>query len=206
MNRGWHCSSKKAPHAGVGMATVEPLRKRKHIVAIKRLLVERPRDFALFTIGINTGLRASDLLSLRYRDVLTPEEDVKSVLEVVERKTKKHRRIRLGIKPRKALQSLLPADMDDLDTDAYLFPSRKGGRMSVQRLHQLVNEWTDGAGIAGHFGTHSLRKTYGYMHYKQGTDIVLLMKAFGHSSQSTTLRYIGIEQEKVDEANLRLNL
>lgn len=167
---------------------------------------DRPRDLALFTIGINTGLRASDLLSLKYKDVLTPEDKIKSTLEVVEKKTNKHRRIRLGIKPRKALEALLPKDIDDLDVDDYIFPSRKGGKMSRQRLHQLVNEWTKEAGVKGHFGSHTLRKTYGYFLHKQGTDIVLLMKAFGHSSQSITLRYIGIQQEQIDEANLRLNL
>jgi site-specific recombinase XerD len=78
--------------------------------------------------------------------------------------------------------------------------------MTIQRLHQLVRQWTKQSGVKGHFGTHSLRKTYGYHLRRLGADIVTLMKVFGHSSQSITLRYIGIEQEEIDEANLRLNL
>jgi len=78
--------------------------------------------------------------------------------------------------------------------------------MTIQRLHQLVNEWASKAGISGHFGSHTLRKTYGYHLRKRGTDLPTLMKIFGHSSQSITLRYLGIDSDKIDEANLRLNL
>ena len=203
---GWHRNNSKAPHRGKGSATVSPIRKRKQIAAIRKCLSDRPRDFALFTLGINTGLRGSDLLSLQYKDILTPEDNIKKALEVTERKTGNHRRISLGQRPRNALQALLPEDSDDIDPDEYIFPSRKGGRMSIQRLHQLVNAWCKEAKVKGHFGTHTLRKTYGYFLYKQGTDISLLMNMFGHSSPRITLRYIGIRQEQVDEANLRLNL
>lgn len=204
--KGWHIKNGTAPHRGKGSATVDPIRKRRQIREIRNCLINRPRDLALFVVGINTGLRASDLLKLKFKDITTPEDKIKSALEVVEKKTGKHRRIRLGPNPRKALHDLLPDDLDDLDLEAYIFPSRKGGRMSVQRLHQLVNEWCKAAGVKGHFGTHTLRKTYGYWHHDQGTDISLLMRAFGHSSQAITLRYIGIEQKQIDEANLRLNL
>ena len=204
--KGWHINNNGAPHRGKGSATVQPIRKRKDIAAIKQSLAEQPRDLALFTLGINTGLRAGDLLKLKYKDILTPEDNIKSALEIVEIKTDKHRRIRLGPKPRRVLLALLPEYKDDYDPEAYIFPSRKGGRMSVQRLHQLVNQWCEDAGVKGHFGTHTLRKTYGYFHYDRGTDIALLMRAFGHSSQSITLRYIGIEQKQIDEANLRLDL
>jgi len=160
--KGWHIKNGTAPHRGKGSATVQPIRKRKHIAAIRRCLAEHPRDLALFVVGINTGLRASDLLKLKYKDILTPEDKIKSALEVVEKKTGKHRRIRLGPKPRRALEALLPEYKDDYDPEAYIFQSRKRGRMSVQRLHQLVNEWCKEAGVKGHFGTHTLRKTYGY--------------------------------------------
>jgi integrase len=205
--KGWHRNSKSPPHKGVvGGATVEPIRLKRNIRKIKEVLGDHARDLALFTLGINTGLRGSDLLSLRFKDVLTKEDKIVSKLEVVETKTKKKRKIKLGPKPRKALMALLPNDLDDLDVNAYLFPSRKGGRMTIQRLHQLLNTWCDKAGVKGHFGSHTLRKSYGYHLYKNGADIVLLMKAFGHSNQAVTLRYIGIEDEQIDEANLNLNL
>jgi integrase len=126
-------------------------------------------------------------------------------LDVKEQKTNNHRHIALCNKAREALSALC-SNNGDTNRDDYVFPSRKGGRMSIQRLHQLVNEWCEEAGIGGHFGSHTLRKTYGHFHYIQGTDIAWLMEIFGHSSQAITLRYIGIQQKKIDEANLRLNL
>jgi integrase len=192
---------------GQGSRTVEPLRRKRDIAKIKQALKDRPRDLALFTLGINVGLRGSDLLSLRFSDVLDADDRVRRRLSITERKTHKQRHISLGPSPQAAIKSLLPEDMDELDPDAYLFPSRKGGgAMGVVRLHQLVNQWCRDAGIKGHFGSHSLRKTYGRFLYKKGTDLSLLMKVFNHSSQAITLRYIGVEQDQVDEANVRLNL
>ena len=202
---GWHLKESEAPHRGKGSATVEPIRKKSDIEAIKANLSKTPRDYAMFTLGINAGLRGGDLIGLKYKDILTPQGRIKSALEVLEQKTGNKRRIAIGSNARSSLQALI-SDPEQIDFDAFIFPSRKGGEMSIQRLHQLVNEWTKEAKIKGHFGSHTLRKTYGYFHYKRGVDITRLMQIFGHSSQAITLRYIGIEQDDIDEANLRLNL
>jgi integrase len=205
IKKGWHIKDDAAPHRGKGCATVEPLRRKEDVAAIKEHLSESPRDYAMFTVGINTGLRGSDLIGLRFKDILTPDGQIKSALDVKEQKTSNHRHIALCSKVREAL-SVLCSNNGNTNRDDFVFPSRKGGKMSIQRLHQLVNEWAKETGINGHFGSHTLRKTFGYFHYKQGTDIAWLMDIFGHSSQRTTLRYIGIQQQGIDEANLRLNL
>jgi len=77
----------------------------KNIKAIKKLLANRPRDFALFTIGINTNLRASDLLRLKVGQV----KDLKAgdTIEIKEQKTGKVRRITLNKTCINAIQSLL---------------------------------------------------------------------------------------------------
>src|SRR3989339_409851 len=62
--RGWHAKMKPAPHAGKGTATVEPVRSRKGIEAIKAELSDKPRDLALFVFGISSGYRAKDLIEL----------------------------------------------------------------------------------------------------------------------------------------------
>lgn len=213
--KGWHQNQDAAPHRGAGTATVEPIRKRKDINAVKESLKDNLRDYALFVLGINTGFRASDLLSLKFKDILSPDKHIVKKLKVVEHKTNKCRHIRLGDNPRLALQRLYLDAVDDLNPDDgdvgprpddYIFQSRKGGRLTVQRLHQLINEWLPAAGLDGHWGTHTLRKTYGCQLYKRGTALPILMRVFGHSSQSITLRYIGVEQDQIDEANLRLNL
>lgn len=66
---------------------VDPIKKLKDIKAIKKILAHKPRDFALFTIGINTNLRASDLLRLKVGQV----SDLKAgdAVEIKEKKTSK---------------------------------------------------------------------------------------------------------------------
>ena len=92
------------------------------------------------------------------------------------------------------------------NSEDYIFSGPKGGTLTIQRLHQLVNFWTARAEMKGHFGSHTLRKTYGFHLRRLGVPIETLMKVFGHSSQAITLRYIGIEQQEIDDANLKLNL
>ncbi len=204
--RGWHATQARAPHSGRGKATVEPIRSRSDIAKIKKALAGRPRDLTLFTLGINWGLRGSDLLALTWGDVLSPERRIKTKVTVTESKTGKARRFMVSDTVRSALKGWL-AEAGNVDRDGLLFPSRKGDSpMTIQRLHQLVNEWAGLANLQGHWGTHTLRKTYGYQMRTAGQDIVKLMKIFGHSSQAITLRYIGIEQDEIDEANMSLNL
>ena len=202
--RGWHAKQEAAPHAGKGSATVEPIRTRKDLLAIAGVLASRPRDFTLFAVGIHFGLRGSDLLTLRWYDVLDDTGHVRPVVEIIEAKTGNHRRIAVSAAPRRALERWRKEN--NPIPEALVFPSRDGGPMTIQRLHQLVNEWTCSANVKGHFGAHTLRKTYGFFQHQQGIGIERLMKIFGHSSQSITLRYIGIEQAEIDEANLKLNL
>jgi len=210
--RGWYAAGKKPPCEGEGSATVEPIRSRMELARVKGYLAKtgNQRDRALFICGINFGLRGGDLLSLKWKDVLTSTCHIRGVIKVTEEKTGKVRGIHLGVKPRKELGELwkkLVESGQDPEPDDYVFASRKGReRMSIQRLHQLVNEWCRGAGVKGHFGSHTLRKTFGYFAYKQGTSLALLMELFGHSSEKITLRYIGITEDDKASVYLRLNL
>lgn len=201
--KGWHAYRMKAPHRGIGTATVQPIRRRKDIEAIKRALAERPRDLALFIVGIHFGLRGSDLLALRWEDVTTGAA-IREHVEITEQKTGKLRRIAVQQNARAALKAWHV--MQQPQRADFVFPSRKGGRMTIQRLHQLVNEWAQLAGLRGNYGSHTLRKTYGYHLRMLGTDIVKIMTIFGHSNQAITLRYLGVEQDEIDQANEKLNL
>ncbi len=203
--KGWHIKGGKAPHKDRSI-TVEPLRKFKDIKAIKECLSKKPRDFALFVTGINTGLRGKDLLKLKFKHILTPDGRIKPRISIRESKTKKIKReFALSTKTKQALGDWC-ATIENIDMDAYVFPGRNGERMSIQRLHQLVNQWTKQAGVEGHFGSHTLRKTFSYFLLKKGSDIHLLMKILNHSSPAVTLRYAGVEQEDIDRAILKLNL
>lgn len=202
--RGWHAKDGIAPRLGKGSATVDPLRRTKDISAIKGVLSHRPRDFALFVFGIHAGLRGGDLLSVRWTDILTPDGKARDKIKVLESKTKKCRILTLQENAREALTRW--RDFTEHDLNGYVFPNSTGERLTIQRLHQLVNQWASLAGVKGHFGSHTLRKTYGYHMRRAGVGIETLMKVFGHSSQSITLRYIGIEEDEIAEANLKISL
>lgn len=214
--RGWHAKSKKAPHKDKAIA-VEPIRGRQDVKKIMGHLEKHcsTRDYALFCVGVSVGLRASDLLALRWRDVLDEDGTIRDQMRIREQKTKKFKVIAIGSRAKKALESLLPEsegdEMPDVDMDSFVFASRQGQRkneklgMTVIRLNQLVKEWTAAAGLKGQFGTHTLRKTFAYHCLKNGKDITALMKLLNHASPGVTLRYAGITQEDLDKVVLSLN-
>ena len=102
---------------------VDPIRKEKDIAAIKGFLKESPRDYALFTVGINTGLRSEGLLSLKFNDVMTTKGSVRTSKIISERKSRKWMRIIFSSRTQVALAGLCPDD-DDVDPEAYVFASR----------------------------------------------------------------------------------
>lgn len=204
--RGWHArETPSAPHKGREI-TVSPIRDLKEIGRIKSLLADNPRDLSLFVIGVHAGLRGSDLLALRWKQILDTDGKIRTRITVEEKKTGKTRHIAIQDKALQSLERWRRHAGIAVTLEDYVWPGRAGRPLTIQRLHQLVNGWCRRGGVKGHFGTHTLRKTYGYHLRRLGYDIVLLMKIFGHSSPSITLRYIGVEQEQIDEANLRLVL
>jgi len=176
---------------------VQPLKSKRDINRIKKSL--HGRDLLLFTVGINSSLRISDILSLRVADV-TGE-----YIEMVEQKTGKSKRIKINSAMKFAIKSLIPEDSAPSD---WLFPSRKGNKpISRVQAWRILNDAVDRAGIRGiRFGTHSLRKTFAYHAYKTGVELPLLMRVLNHSSEKETLRYIGIESEQIDEVYIDICL
>lgn len=182
------------------MNEVQAIKDRAHIERIKQAL--HGRDLLLFTLGINVGLRISDLLALHVGDVRG-----KDSVRVVESKTKKTRVFTLNDAALDAINTLVPADTPD---DMPLFPSRKGAK-SISRVqaYRILNAAIVRAGLADvytSFGAHSLRKTFGYFAYSTGVDITLIMRVLNHSSARETLRYIGIEADNVADVYRAVNL
>lgn len=190
------------------MEFVQPIRDPKQIQAIKKiLLAQSVRDHLLFVLGINCGLRISDILQLRIGDVVSDRGKPRPFYELRERKTKKGRRFPFSKNVQKAIELYTDEFGSTLDPDEYLFRSRQGsGPITRQRAHQLINEAARAVGIQERIGTHTLRKTFGYHAYKSGVDITLLQSIFNHSSPSVTLRYIGITQDDMDDVIISLNL
>jgi integrase len=175
---------------------VDPIKKTKDIKAIKKLLANRPRDLALFTIGINTNLRASDLLRLKVGHVksLNPGDTV----EIKEKKTGKVRRINLNKACTGAIQHLLEAG-EYKDTD-YLFQSQRRAVLTVPSVHRLVKGWCSEINLKGNYGSHTVRKTWGYhQRVTFGVDLPRLMVCFNHSTQRQTLDYLCIQPQEIKD-------
>jgi integrase len=174
---------------------VDPIRKRKDIGSIKKILADKPRDLALFTLGINTNLRASDLLRITVGQVrdLKPGDE----LTLTEKKTGKFRRVTLNKSVVQAIQGLLKAR--SYQDDAPLFLGQRGV-LTVPSVHALVKSWCRMINLKGNYGSHTLRKTFGYqMRVAFGVDIPRLMVVFNHSSQAQTLAYLGIQPSEIRE-------
>jgi len=181
------------------MTTVEPIRDAKKIVAIKSILKagRYPRDYLLFTLGINLALRVSDLLALRIKDVLDRKGEIVEALHIRERKTGKERKIRLNRSAKEALEFYF-SKAGISDGEEFLFRSLRSDKpLDRIRANTLINKWCDEVDLQGRFGTHTLRKTWGYRARKLGVPIELIQEKLGHRSPAVTRRYIGVTQDEV---------
>src|SRR5699024_8325976 len=172
---------------------VEPLRTAEEIKNIREALMQTnypKRNSLLFNIGINTGLRISDVLNLRIEDVKG-----KTTLKVREQKTSKVRKVYLD-----ALMVDIAEYLEDKPDEGYLFESRfKGKPISTVQAYRILA----GAGKAcgyDYVGTHTCRKTFGFHYYKKTKDVATLMEIFNHDSQSITKKYIGIRDDEIKDS------
>lgn len=174
------------------MKEVQPIRDKNKIEEMKSELLKKGlRDYTLFIIGINTGLRISDLLDLKVEDVKN-----KSHIILTEQKTGKNKRFMINRQLREDIDKYI----NNMGSNEYLFQSQKGKNKPISRVqaYRILNNAASKIGL-DEIGTHTLRKTFGYWHYKQYKDVALLQELFNHSAPSVTLRYIGINQDAMDK-------
>ena len=173
------------------MNTVQPIRDRSKLAELKKLLRENSyRDYMLFVLGINVGMRVGDILRLRVCNVQGVH------IAISEEKTGKNRLFLISPQLRQELDAYIKEKLpDDL-----LFPGRYLDRPLTRQ--QAYNILSNAAGKLGleMIGTHTMRKTFGYWHYKTHKDVALLQTIFNHASSSVTLRYIGIAQDEIDQS------
>lgn len=170
---------------------VYPIKDKEKIAQMKKILSNNKRNLLLFNLGINSGLRVSDILALDIKDVKD-----KTFIELREQKTNKYKQFPINEK----IQSDIKEFIQNKNINEPLFLSQKDNRLSRVQAYKILRKAAKEVGIEVHIGTHSLRKTFGYHHYKQFDDIVLLQKIFNHSSPAVTLRYIGLDQETINES------
>ncbi|GLC30116.1 tyrosine-type recombinase/integrase [Clostridium omnivorum] len=167
------------------MELIQPIKDTDLINTLEsELLKVGYKNYLLFDIAINTGLKIIDIINLTVWDVKN-----KSQIEVKDGRT--GRILKYAVPPEvheEIEKFILGMSAGDL-----LFPSKNGGKRPItnKQAFKCLNEASGKLGLAD-IGTHTLRKTFGYHHYKKYNDIALLQSLFGHSSPDMTLRYIGV--------------
>ena len=153
----------------------------------------------LIAIGCFTGLRISDILALRWKQILDVTE-----FTITERKTGKQRTIRLNKELQEHIKDFYK-HIQPLGIKAPILVSQKGTVFTVQRINVILKELKRKYRLKiKHFSCHSLRKTFGRQVYNMNSDnaelaLVKLMELFNHSSVAITKRYLGLRQEEILE-------
>ena len=184
------------------MNIVEPIRSKETLKRIEEFLAakkkRKKRDLLLFVMGTNTGLRVSDILALNIQDVKD-----KNFVELIEKKTGKYKKFPLNQKIQALLKDYIDENAEDNDP---LFMTIYNNRLECTSAYRIIHAACRHVGITENIGTHTLRKTFGYHHYRKFKDIALLQKIFNHYSPGITLIYIGIDQEEINQSYINFIL
>lgn len=179
------------------MQEVDAVKTTENIALITMLLKKHGnQDFSdIWKIGVNFALRITDLLAIEFSLLEVAIQGTKKEFSIIEIKTGKPRTIRLN----KTAIEVIERRRATYPLDVYLFQShsnrgKKAGkpltRKSVARKFEEVGSLVD-----IHLGTHSMRKTRGYMLYSRGVSIEQIARLLNHASPVTTMAYIGITKE-----------
>ena len=203
--------------------SAEPIKSMDDIIRISQFLIgqKRYRDNMLFIVGINFGLRISDLRSLRFTHIINDDCTFRDRFPILEKKTKntrkyqRNRYITINTAVVEAV-TLYLENTPNVCLSDYMFrsESRNGSSenrpLTKQACDSILKGIAKDLGLGNRMATHSLRKTFAYHQMvMSGNDprkLLLLQKMFGHSSAAQTLDYIGITSEEIDEAYRKPNL
>lgn len=189
------------------MNTAQPIKDLTDLEHFKHYYIDiepNMRNYVLLTLGLNTALRISDLLSLRWSDVYDfSGGQICSHITLVESKTQKKTSIYINRNIHQALESYkgFLECRQGISPEQYLFGGQCGNEKPISRSQawRIIKKDAEYYHIAGVISPHSLRKTFGYHAWKHGISPAMLMEVFNHSSFYITKRYLGIGQDDRDE-------
>ncbi|WP_416148355.1 tyrosine-type recombinase/integrase [Salipaludibacillus sp. HK11] len=171
---------------------LEKLRMMKSIIKMKS-----SRDNLLFVLGINTGLRISEILPLKFQHLLDEQGQSLSFLHI------NNVDIYLNDQVKQAISEHILST--SYTYDQYLFKSKKGlNPITRQQAYRMIHDAARKAGVYEQIGTHTLRKTFGYHAYLKGIAISLIQKRLHHTSPAETLKYIGIDHNQRQRLDVNL--
>jgi integrase len=201
----------------------EPIKSMDDVIRISRFLINqgRYRDNMLFIVGINFGLRISDLRVLRFCDIINEDCTFRDRFAVFEKKTRNTRKVKKNryITVNTAVVEAVTLYLEhtpDVKLDDYMFRSEsnngknKNQPISKQAVDMMLKGVARDLGLGIRMATHTLRKTFAFhqmvMSNNDPRKLLLLQKMFGHSTSAQTLDYIGITSDEIDEAYRQMNL
>lgn len=199
------------------MKTTQPIRDIVELKKIKKYYREvkpNKRNFLLIICGLNTALRISDILKLRWKDVYNENLlSFKSHIDVREQKTGKKTTVFINKNLKEAFASFLKdiiAKKGKLCEvmEQFIFLGQKSNDKPISRIQafRIISEAAVKCLLSHKVSCHSLRKTFGYHAWKKGVSPALLTSIYNHSSYKITTRYLGIDQDDRDEVFELVNL
>ena len=196
------------------MSTSQPIRDTQDLTALREfhdiqatLKRENMRNYVLICLGVNSALRISDLLELKWKDVYNfKDENFKKHLITYEKKTGKETWIAINENARNGLQEYMKF-LKKISGEDYIFKGKNnGGHLSRSQAFRIIKHAAGELNLENGISCHSMRKTFGYYAWKCGTPPAVLMDIYNHSSYEITKRYLGIKQDDKDSVFLNVNL
>lgn len=171
------------------MNNVDVIKEKKDIEKIKEVLIMGDyRNYLMFIIGINTGLRITQILSLKFSDLIDNENNILSEIDFNGIEYKINDCIKDALR-------IYIFTSGVKNKNIFIFKSKKGDNpIERTQAYRILKNACREADISLNFGTHTLRKTFGYHFYKQYKDLKYLQKLFNHSSINITMEYIDLEK------------
>jgi integrase len=197
-------------NGGFDMGTAQPIRNEKELEAFRKYYLEQKqnyRNYALICLGVNSALRISDILKLKWSDVYDAKKRCfRKHIIITEKKTGKENRIAINSNTKMGLQMYLNS-LHYFDVDEYIFAGQKEhSHLCRSQAFRIVKQAAQSLNMEDRISCHSMRKTFGYYAWKFGTQPAVLMDIYNHSSYEITKRYLGIKQDDKDSVFLNVNL
>lgn len=171
------------------MEKVDPIKKISDIEKIKLHLKEsNKRNYLLFVIGINTGIKSNQILKLKLKDLIDNKYKIKKYINI------ENKQYFINDSINQAINEFL--DENEIDLNSYLFGSQKSDLpINRSHLYRILNDVVKKCNINMHIGNETLRKTFGYHYYYKTRDIKYLKEIFNQASQKNLFEYLGIESD-----------
>ncbi len=192
------------------MSTTQPIRTKEDLSKLEHYFdgnsyLER-RNYLLIIMGLNTALRVTDMLKLRWSMVYDFKcRRQKTHIELTEQKTGKKTRIAMNNTLKEALNNWMA--LKKPSKNDFIFESSRGkNAIDRHQAYRIIRSAADACGLPDHISCHSLRKTFGYQAWRKGIPPALLMNIFNHSSFRITSRYLCIDQDDKDDVFRQMEL